>query len=1323
MSDENKEQKQQEQSAVDERIVSLKIQIPETEDKLEIPCSVEDSLFDIIETLKLLPSTREYTSYELRSGSAKLSEETLISDLVEGNEDSASISLVPSPYNEITARRHVIAAREYANLETKADSLAEILGVGYGQSTYSDLGLVDTKLEEKSKEEKENAENPKVTVTDEEKSQISSLVSEIIELKSDINVVSAKKTLKELPALKALFVSQWSPSSFSRKLAGDLFYLQAQTLEGEIFNITAHVSGFFVNNSSNTRFDGSVHSFKTDRNSFNYSLLSLLKSLSPAFAKQLQENEMNLSKHSLETYIVPNSTSIASPWLVKDLETPAADLGKSQYTLLHGGVDGADLQVDWNKNYQLLKDLEKSNLTQRFNREQSLISNNTAFTVAAVKGALAIVRGEIDPVNLEEDSAYHIYMQNGIFYSKAVDSIGQFETSGGAEAARSTVGKDVASLKYLNKFDLEGVHSLLTTVVDYLGHRIVCQAPVPGIFSSNDIVLEEGEEPEQTVKYGFIDDHSDVASEETFVNTFKEVGEAFHLKPHKIWNNDGSKVVDVVTSGYSKGIKGTDGRVYIIDMFRSTPLDIEFIEENYDESNENSYPHKETLLRHEAINEWIKRETAVAVKKETDRLEKEGKVNSENKPTIGVDNSLFLLNPDAFSLAPAPTPELAAELKKDEDKVREVSRFVGQILVPEFVKDMEETEVYNAIDGTHLSEILHSNGINIRYLGKIAKLALERKAEFLKSRETSYVEISDLNKTVEKEEAKELEEKKAKSEAKLKARKEAAEKGEDVPDFKKELEEEKAAEEQKELDESKLPTKVNTIPVPALLDSLYEISVSEMISRATKHFLRKQLQSIPLPLAPYVISHVHNCLLVSKANPTPAAPTLDSLLAAIYKDVDLSILEKDSKYVLDAISKEVFIRFRFTLSENWVDSIKPIKLLRSIALKFGIQWKQREFAMTRSELDAQIAEQTEAAKSINNSSPREEKNHKKKGRKFPAPKQEPAEVTIVSTTFVPQDIVCVAPVIKDSVFESTAVSDAWETGLIKLLGEKKEDLQEGAIFANQAVQFCERLYGPVHNITATYLAKLGSLYASSNETGEAVLLLQKAFQIFERCAGVDSYQASQALNQLASACLSNNQIVNSVKIYKRLLNYWILAFDEYHPNVVSILTAVAVLLMRLQMNGDAIKIFIKGIELSEKIGGEVNQQAAFFRYQLAQLYFAENRYKDAVEQGEKAFEIFKTTLGLKDKSTIDARKLVTGLKNYSEYMKHQAKNLHEKEQEARKLEQQQNLKAKQNQKAKQVAPNPELANKSVDDIVAFISGTSDGKKKKANNIKKKNSKK
>jgi protein TIF31 len=74
---------------------------------------------------------------------------------------------------------------------------------------------------------------------------------------------------------------RWNPAPASRRLQGDLFYVEVTTLENAVLNITATASGFFLN--------------RTHRDTFNplpvqplvhaYSLVSLLSLASASFKK------------------------------------------------------------------------------------------------------------------------------------------------------------------------------------------------------------------------------------------------------------------------------------------------------------------------------------------------------------------------------------------------------------------------------------------------------------------------------------------------------------------------------------------------------------------------------------------------------------------------------------------------------------------------------------------------------------------------------------------------------------------------------------------------------------------------------------------------------------------------------------------------------------------------------------------------------------------------------------------------------------------------------------------------------------------------------
>lgn len=1281
--------------------VHVKLNTPQGR-SLEFTVQATDTIYEIRQILKDIPSTQTFTSYDLTHSGEKLEISATLEDIMtagDTNADKISMDLIPLAYTELSAREHVNIVRKLSALDTSTVALTQIIGQGHGASSWDALQLDELKkVEESSDSEETPAEGDeekddkktKVELSDDEKVIAANIIKEILSIdESSLGPFDSKKTEYLKPALKSLALSSWNPVNTSRRVYGDLFYLSIKTLEGEILNVTANVTGFYVNNSSENKFDPSMKiSGKSNK---DFSLLDLLVSISPKFSEQLLENDQVQGEVAPELYINPPSTLLSNPWLVTP-SVPVSDLSRSQTFYFEGGFDGADIVKDWNKEYQTAKDVVIENSNQ-LAKDQLYIQTSSGFNIAAIQGALAVARGEIEPLNPDESPDLWMYLRNGIFYCKPIDSLGHHATSG-PEGPRVAATRDVAAVRLMNKYDLNDVHCLLTTVVDYCGQRIICQAPVPGIFTdpADETVNEV------TPKYGYTDGQSALLTEESIAESFKVIGEAFGIKPHKVWTEDGETIIESYTSGFTNGIIGSDGKKYAIDLFRTTPLDIEFIEKHVDFSKADSYPHREVSLRREAINEWVRRETAVAIKKHTETLEKEDSSSTE-KQTIGIDPTLFALNPDAFSLPKAPNAELAAQLESDEADVRNVSEFLNKVLIPEFIDEQANAENQNPIDGFQLTDTFHSRGINMRYLGEIAKLSLEKKNEFLQSVKEKEEEIAKVNAVqFEKEEAR-IKATKEKLEARYKAQLEAKEKGEPIPTF----EDEKDEDEELELSEE-----LSSIPTGALLDVIYTLSIEEMIARGTKHYLRKSLETIPLMLATNVISHTMNLLLASKANPTPNVSEIDPTLLALYPRMNLASLKATKSDLQKSIEEEVFNRFRFQLPENWVDSIRPLSLWRNISVKFGIQWINKPYAFTSSALNDQIETQTtqlEKAVSIDKT--------KKKGKKQPiVPKME-----VQTTTFVPADIVSIVPIVKDSVYDSSLLPRIWAN----IVNSTNETTSTAELFPHlsELMNYVEQLYGPVHRTTALYMSRISNVLAS---IPEGDLFARKAFQIFERYCGGDSYQAAMSLNQLISTEISHDAPVNAFKLLKRSISQWTLANGECHPTVITGLNNVFIVALNYGLNVECIDILKRIITLSDKAYGPESTDSSIFKYRLSQLMVQLGKEQEGVLYAKDGYKGLLKSLGLLNKNTVDARKWATTLENYIIHKKNTAKRDAEAAVKGRK-EQASALSAKadnvNSKKFKAITPDPELAAKSVDDILAFINGPNVPSKKS----KKKHSKK
>ncbi|QPG74105.1 hypothetical protein FOA43_001427 [Brettanomyces nanus] len=1279
----------------EQTIVQLTVNLPEEPGNISFPTASDENMAEISQTLNGIPATRRYTSFDLVFNGEKLSPSTQMSEILDPSSEEAAITLKEAPYTERSARDHVTKVREMASLELPSfyGSLYDFTGVAAGSSTYESLELEEIRKEEEEpkQEKKENSEEKKADtdqdtapkkeaprVSDEEKAAIDSHLEEIINEKGNVSEFAASSTLRLSPSLKSLYISAWTPASQPRKLKGDLFYLYCRTLEDETFHITAHVSGFFVNRSSAERFDGEMRTFGSAKRISNaHSLFTLLKALSPKFGEQLNANDAYIAQNIAETYMLPSNCFLSNPWLVKKTEKIRPDLARSQESYIHGGLDGADLQKDWNADFQELRELGKTNIQESITREQLLNETSFNFTVAAIKGAIAIVNGEVTPMNPEDEPSQFIYLRNGIFYSNPLDSTGQFSKSGGDEAARVAALHDLAGIKCLNRLDVEGVSHLMTTVIDYYGHRIVCQTPVPGIFNSTPEAEKKIDSEDASsntsdiVAYGALIDGDRLVYDDEIAKKFIPIGEAFHIEPHKVWNKDGKQSIDVVTSAQTKGLKGKDGRKYIIDLYRTTPLDIEFIEKNYDASNpETSYPHRETTLRHEAVEEWWRRKVSAAVKEKADKVEEENAErkaagetvgeSDDKKPTIDIETAAFTLNPDAFSLTKAPTDELAKKQTEDENRVREASKFIKDVLILEFLADMEKNNVYIPLDGSHLVSMLHKQGINVRYLGMIAKMAKERKGEYLKKQAAGRAEISKINEVVAVEEEKAEAKLRVKAQERAKIIREAITKGE------KPLEEEETKEEkkQREEEEKTYTDHVNTADVAATLDALLTVAITEMIARGTKHYLRKQLNSVPLSLVPYAVSHVHNCLLTPKGAPSPEAAEVDIMLREMYDTASFHILHVTPEEVRAAVAKQVLRCFRYELPDDWLELIKALPLVKSIAAGFGIQWKSRDYAFTKSALDSQISSQKAAAAcaaaeqvAADSASQKSSKKKSKKRHNSPA-ENSPSSVTvkICTTIFSPDDIVALVPIVKDAVYESMTVEQIWETGKNQIAAGHTE---EGIEFLNEAISMFEQIYGNIHPETARAYGQLAEICTGLELHSQAVRLARKSYMILERTTGSDSYESVLALSKLGMYEASNGQYVDSLKITKRVLNHWLVSCGEDHPSVITTLSSIAVMMQKLKLSEEAIKMFRKTIKLSNKTHGNDNVISGLLRFQLAQSLIAANQLQEAADQFEKAFEIFEPTVGLKDVSTREARKWAKGIHNYLSISKKQEAYLKE----------------------------------------------------------------
>ncbi|KAJ3118216.1 hypothetical protein HDU96_003256 [Phlyctochytrium bullatum] len=269
------------------------------------------------------------------------------------------------------------------------------------------------------------------------------------------------------------------------------------------------------------------------------------------------------------------------------------------------------------------------------------------------------------------------------------------------------------------------------------------------------------------VAYGSIDSSKTISADEEFAVLAEKVAKGLHLAPHTVVDAEGKKF-SLFTSVDSKGIVGDDGRRYLLDLARVMPLDIEFLEESDKETaglatvegkeaTEKAaplppYPHRMTLLRTELVElffetrlraflaEQIEKRREKAEKEKAEKIENgEEKAEGDQKAVEERKKSITLedlptdvtfdlrYNPDAFFLPPA-TPGVgghdpeSTSREGEEEVVRQMCKFLTGQIIASTALDFCMLPGNCPLDGQRLTKFFHSRGINMRYLGKVAKI-------------------------------------------------------------------------------------------------------------------------------------------------------------------------------------------------------------------------------------------------------------------------------------------------------------------------------------------------------------------------------------------------------------------------------------------------------------------------------------------------------------------------------------------------------------------------------------------------------------------------
>ncbi len=349
-------------------------------------------------------------------------------------------------------------------------------------------------------------------------------------------------------------------------------------------------NGCFKNNSQKNNFN------KNPATETYPTLLQLLSAISQKFDEDVKKF-ININSEDLyQTYsqnfrFFSNDRNKCSSWIKTKSEfNTKRNLLVSLREILSSEFYGKNMRQyrDWNEEFQNCKILPNKDNIQNIHRIKVFKKTNYDFMKAAECLARAVVEDQIVPLNPSDSKIENCYVFNNLFATFALDTADwQMPKSEIAPTTYSTVNSDIRNLKILNEIDLEGVKTINTCTVDYLGHRVIVQTVIQGILHFDQKTWN---------CYGSIDDGKTLNFNQNFHDIMKKVCNAFHITLDNKYKDEKGKEFVINGSPEVKGIKAGDGRKYTMDLMRLSPRDANYLD---------SVKNECCVIRHELVKNFI----------------------------------------------------------------------------------------------------------------------------------------------------------------------------------------------------------------------------------------------------------------------------------------------------------------------------------------------------------------------------------------------------------------------------------------------------------------------------------------------------------------------------------------------------------------------------------------------------------------------------------------------------------------------------------------------------------------------------------------------
>ncbi|OHT10425.1 hypothetical protein TRFO_20309 [Tritrichomonas foetus] len=325
----------------------------------------------------------------------------------------------------------------------------------------------------------------------------------------------------------------------------------------------------------------------------------------------------------------------------------------------------------------------------------------TQYANKAVEAVSAIKRGCLVPYCVSSS-----YLYQDLFISSIETAADLYKDKGGLATANHTICNEVHSYTQLTS-DNNTFRVVRPICVDFFTNRYIAQTIIPGLISHRSQIV-----------YGYNPENHNEFNVDPNVNELlkNEVSAKLGIAPSQVKGS----TLPLFTSSETNGVASIDGFFYLSDYKRSTPRDANYTD---------PVKHHGCVIRPEAVASYS---NYTALEKNADELTKLGgdreflfHQNPAKQPPLSDEQIKKLeerrqqiIEKAERQLFDINALTLDSSLKAVPQNIKDLAKFVLEILIPRFIKEFADASTF-IIDGKTIINEMHARGINARYLGTV----------------------------------------------------------------------------------------------------------------------------------------------------------------------------------------------------------------------------------------------------------------------------------------------------------------------------------------------------------------------------------------------------------------------------------------------------------------------------------------------------------------------------------------------------------------------------------------------------------------------------